>query len=121
MRSSVNSYLADFIKRGDETAYAHRRGLRISRWSYKRIAATAHRVARELETRGIGRGERVLFWGANCPEWVAAFFGCSLRGVVVVPLDVESAPEFVARVCAQTEPRQHAKALRSARQSAQKV
>jgi long-chain acyl-CoA synthetase len=36
---------------------------------------------------------------------VAAFFGCMLRGVIVVPLDKLSAPDFVARVCEQTEPK----------------
>jgi long-chain acyl-CoA synthetase len=69
------------------------------------VAATAFQFARELEERGIAKGERVLFRGANSPEWVAAFFGCVLRGVIVVPLDMESAPEFVARVQQQVEAR----------------
>jgi long-chain acyl-CoA synthetase len=102
MRSTINSYLEDYARRGGETAFAHRRGLRLVRWSYRRVAEAAHGFARELEARGIGKGERVLLWAANGPEWVAAFFGCALRGVVVVPLDVESAPDFVARVQAQT-------------------
>jgi long-chain acyl-CoA synthetase len=105
MRSTINSYLEDYVRRGGETAFAHRRGLRLVRWSYGRVAETAHGFARELEARGIGKGERVLLWAANGPEWVAAFFGCVLRGVVVVPLDVESAPDFVGRVLAQTRAR----------------
>src|ERR1044072_132055 len=105
MRSTINSYLEDYLRRGRETAFAHRRGLRLVRWSYRRVALTAHRFARELEGRGIEKGERVLLWAANGPEWVAAFFGCTLRGAVVVPLDVESAPDFVARVQAQTRAR----------------
>jgi long-chain acyl-CoA synthetase len=58
-----------------------------------------------LETRGVSKGERVLFWAGNGPEWVAAFFGCALRGAIAVPLDVESAPEFVEKVQRQTEAR----------------
>ena len=46
----------------------------------------------------IGAGDRVLFWGENRPEWIACFYGCLLRGAVVVPLDLKSAPDFVARV-----------------------
>ena len=76
----------------------YRRGLRSVRWSYAEVAERACGFARELEARGVGKGERVLVWARNSPEWVAAFFGCALRGAVVVPLDVESAPEFVARV-----------------------
>ena len=105
MRSTINSYLEDYARRGGETAFAHRRGLRSVRWSYRRVAEAAYGFARELEARGIKKGERVLVWAANGPEWVAAFFGCVLRGAVVVPLDVESAPDFVARVQAQTRAR----------------
>jgi long-chain acyl-CoA synthetase len=105
MRTSLNSYIDDYRTRGAETAYAHRRGLRLVRWSYRRVAETAERFARELKARGIGKGERVVIWAANSPEWVAAFFGCTLGGAVVVPLDLESSPDFVARVREQTCPR----------------
>src|SRR5215210_2872757 len=105
MRSTIYSYLEDYLRRGDETAFAHRRGLRMVSWSYRRVAEAAYGFARELEARGVGKGERVLLWAANGPEWVAAFFGCALRGAVVVPLDVESAPDFVARVQEQTRAR----------------
>jgi long-chain acyl-CoA synthetase len=105
MRSTVNSYLEDYLKRGGETAFARTRGLRLERWSYRRVAETAFRFARELEARGVGKGERVLLWASNGPEWVAAFFGCALAGAVVVPLDVESAPDFVSRVQTQTKAR----------------
>src|SRR5687768_929073 len=105
MRSNINSYLGDYVRRGGETAFAYRRGLRLVRWSYGRVAQNAFRFARELESRGVGKGERVLVWAANGPEWVAAFFGCALRGAVLVPLDVESAPDFVSRVQAQTDAR----------------
>src|ERR1044071_9247061 len=105
MRSTVNDYLKDYLRPGGGTAFAHVRGLRLERWSYRRVALTAFRFARELEARGTGKGERVLLWAANGPEWVAAFFGCALKGAVVVPLDVESAPDFVSRVQTQTKAR----------------
>ncbi|MDT7808690.1 MAG: long-chain acyl-CoA synthetase [Acidobacteriota bacterium] len=120
MRSTINSYLDDYMKRGSETAFAQRQGLRLVRWSYARVAESAFRFARELEARGVSKGERVMLWAANGHEWVAAFFGCALRGAVVVPLDVESAPDFVSRVREQTsaallltsaETRRHAEGL----------
>ena len=98
MRTTVVSYLDEFISRGGETAFAHRPGLRVARWSYEQTARTANQFARELEARGIGKGDRVLLWAENSPEWVASFFGCLLRGVIVVPLDVQSDPAFLARV-----------------------
>src|SRR5580704_11180842 len=97
-RRSVVEYLDDFLRRGRECAYIQRRGYRIERWSYQQVAETAFRFARELEQRGIGKGERVLLWGPNSAEWVAVFFGCGLRGVVVVPLDNAGATDFTQRV-----------------------
>ncbi|MDQ3253122.1 MAG: AMP-binding protein [Acidobacteriota bacterium] len=102
-RTTVLSYLDDYARRGESVAFSYRRGLRVYRWSYARLAANAYKFARELEARRIGRGERVLLCGENSPAWVAALFGCLLRGAIIVPLDRESAPEFIARVRQQTE------------------
>jgi long-chain acyl-CoA synthetase len=96
MRTTVLNYLDDFNSR--ETAFAHRRGLRVVRWSYQQIARTAYQFARELEARGLRKGDRVLLSSENCPEWVVSFFGCLLRGVIVVPLEVQSNPTFAAKV-----------------------
>ena len=103
MRKTVASYLGDFISRGNETAFAYRRGLRVVRWSYEQVATTAFQFARELETRGIGKADRVLLCAENSPQWVASFFGCILRGAIVVPLDVQSDRGFVGRVQKQVE------------------
>jgi len=97
-RETLLSFLDDCLARGNATAVVSRRGLRRVEWSSAEIAGRAFQFARELEARGISRGDRVLFWGENGAEWIAAFFGCLLRGVVVVPLDLKSAPDFVDRV-----------------------
>ncbi len=104
-RRSLVEYLDDFLRRGEECAYVQRRGYRTERWSYRRVAEAAFQFARELEVRGIGKGERVLVWGPDSAEWVAAFFGCALRGVIVVPIDDVSTPEFALRVHQQVSAR----------------
>ena len=103
MRTTLASYLNDFLSLDNETAVAHTHGLRVKRWSYSQIAKTAFRLARELEARRIEKGDRVLLWAGNTPEWVSVFFGCLLRGVIVVPLDRQSEPGFVKRVQEQVE------------------
>ena len=103
MRTTVLSYLGEFIARGSHPAFAHRQGLRVERWSYEQTARIAYQFARELEARGIEKGDRVLLWAENSPEWVVTFFGCLLRGVIVVPLDVQSDPALVAKVQQQVQ------------------
>jgi long-chain acyl-CoA synthetase len=83
-RTSVGEWLNDFLVHGPECAYVQRRGYRTERWSYGQVAGLAFQFARELESRGIAKGERLLIWGENCAEWVAAFLGCALQGVVAV-------------------------------------
>src|SRR5438034_4035841 len=97
-RRSIGEYLGSFLQRGQQHAYVQRRGYRTARWTYRQIAELAFRCARELANRGIVKGERVLIWGPNSAEWVAAFFGCALRRVIVVPMDDAAAPEFALRV-----------------------
>ena len=98
MRRLVTSYLDEFLARDDAVAFAHRRGLRTVRWSYKQIAKSAFAFAELLTERGVQKTDRVLLCGANSPEWVVTFFGCLLRGAIVVPLDVQSDAGFVERV-----------------------
>ena len=104
-RRSVVDFLENFLRRGEDCAYVQRRGYRTVRWSYRRVAETAFRFARELQKRSIGKGERVLLWGPNSAEWVAVFFGCALRGVIIVPIDDAGAADFTQRVHRQVEGR----------------
>jgi long-chain acyl-CoA synthetase len=103
IRHTLLSYLDDYLQREDAIMFAQQRGLRHVRWSYEQLVLTARRIARELESRGITKGERVLLCGENSPEWVAAFWGCLLRGAVVVPLDKESTEQFAFAVRQQTD------------------
>src|SRR3954467_15157301 len=102
IRRTVLSYLDDYGRRANSIAFAEQRGLRTVRWSYEQLVRVAHGFAHELKERGIERGERVLLCGENSPEWVAAFWGCLLRGAVVVPLDRESTTAFALSVAQQT-------------------
>jgi long-chain acyl-CoA synthetase len=95
---SLLRFAQSYAACGGEIAVRQRRGYRMETWTYGRIAQEAHRVARELQSRGIGKGDAVLLWGENSAEWIAAFLGCLLTGAVIVPLDHASPREFACRV-----------------------
>ena len=92
---------------GEREALRHVTDFRTRVWSYRDLLRRIGGVARELDERGLTRGDRILLWGENRPEWVAVFWAAVARGVVVVPLDFRSSPELVARVQADV----HAKLL----------
>jgi long-chain acyl-CoA synthetase len=102
-RRSVTSYLKNFLQRGRDIAYVQLLGYRTVRWTYRQVAETAFRLARELESRGIEKGQCVLLWGANSAEWVAVFFGCALRGVIVVPIDDAATADFARQIYQQVD------------------
>ncbi|HTZ88958.1 MAG TPA: AMP-binding protein [Alloacidobacterium sp.] len=105
MRPHLATLVDDFRRHGNATAVVTYRGNRRTSTSYGEIASLAERFAAGLQQRGIAAGERVLLWGQNGPEWIGAFFGCVLQGVLVVPLDAGGGVEFARRVVADTSPR----------------
>jgi long-chain acyl-CoA synthetase len=105
VRASLLDSLDDFERWGGDRAYVFPRGYRRERWSYQRVAGVAYQFARELEARNIAKGDAVLLWSPNCAEWVAAFLGCALCGVIAVPIDNAASPDFARRISTQVRTR----------------
>ena len=103
MPQTLAEYPQFHLARKNEIAYVYRRGFRTLRWTYQQLGELAFRFARELEDRGIGKGDRVLLWGDNGAEWIGAFFGCMLRGAIAVPMDRIAAPDFAQRVMSDVD------------------
>src|ERR1700687_2884906 len=98
LRENLLSLFTEFERHGDDVAMVQRRGYRREAWTYRKLAEIAASCALELKERGIRTGDRVLLWGTNSAEWVAAFWGCLLRGAVAVPMDDGATPGFASRV-----------------------
>ena len=106
MRPHLASLVDDFQRHGDQIAIVSRHGLRKEITSYKTARRPCPaRFAAFLESRGIVKGDRVLIWGENGAPWIAAFFGCILRGVVPVPIDVAGSESFAHRVAQEVDPK----------------
>src|SRR5438128_2569377 len=76
----------------------HDDGFRSRLHSYADVARAARGFAALVHARGLRKGDKGVFWSENRPEWIVAFWGCLLRGVVVVPIDYRASPDFLARV-----------------------
>jgi long-chain acyl-CoA synthetase len=101
--SLAEFFLQHFGARSRECAYRQRRGYRTESFTYGEVQAMAVAFAQKLEARGIAKGDRVMLWGENSAEWVAAFFGCALIGVIVVPMDDGASTDFAVRVLQQVQ------------------
>lgn len=97
-RTNLASLVSDFSRHGSQIAVVVQKGNRTEETTYGQLATLSRRFAAELVSRRIFKGERVLIWGENGPEWIAAFFGCVLRGVLPVPIDAAGSVEFARQV-----------------------
>ena len=105
VRPHLATLVADFRRYGEQIAVVTHRGNRRFSSTYAQLGELSARCARAYDQAGLRPGDRVLLWGNNSVEWVAAFFGCILRGIVAVPLDAAGSLEFAQRVVAEVEPR----------------
>jgi long-chain acyl-CoA synthetase len=105
MRDHLATLIDDFRRFDGEIAVVRYQGNRRRVTTYGELARLAGRFAALLAARGIAEGERVLIWAENSAEWIAAFHGCMLRGVLAVPLDAFGTAEFVARVAKDVSPK----------------
>jgi long-chain acyl-CoA synthetase len=105
VRSHLATLVEDFRRHASETAVVAHRGNRRYPTTYGQLANLAGRFATELDRRNIVAGDRIILWGENSAEWIAAFFGCLLRGVIAVPLDAAGSADFASRVVKDVSPK----------------
>ena len=103
-RESLLDFFDDRI-RAAEPFLVYDDGYRAETRSYADIRAGAERFAARLAAAGCRADDKVVLWGENRSEWVAAFWGCLLVRAVVVPLDVRTSADLLARVAARVDAR----------------
>jgi long-chain acyl-CoA synthetase len=84
------AWLEEVEKKGrDKAAILYRSGKQkeFTRWSFTRYAAECRRIGRGLLAAGLVRGDRVVLWAENRPEWMAVWMGTLIAGLSIVPVD----------------------------------
>ncbi|MCK4265128.1 AMP-binding protein [Candidatus Babeliales bacterium] len=76
---------------------------RIIRWSFGELNNFSSGIASVLEKYDVGFGDKVILISPNSPMWAGAFFGCLLKGAVIVPLNPQSPKDFVKKIIKETK------------------
>jgi long-chain acyl-CoA synthetase len=71
----------------DAILYRHGGQREFSRWTYARYGEECRKVARGLLAAGLVKGDRVVLWSENRPEWMAVWMGAVIAGICIVPVD----------------------------------
>jgi long-chain acyl-CoA synthetase len=96
-RATLADYFAQFAN-SSAVYLQYDNGYRGWSYTYAQVGAAARNFSAKLHAQGIARGNKVIFWSENRPEWVAAFWGCVIAGVIVVPIDYRASADFLRRV-----------------------
>src|SRR3954470_5655070 len=103
-RETLLDFFADLSgSRGD--FLVHDNGFRSRAHGYAEVVRAARAFAARLAAAGLVKGDTVLFWSENRPEWIVALWGCLLEGVVAVPIDYRSSADLVRRIGAIVQAR----------------
>jgi long-chain acyl-CoA synthetase len=103
-RDTLLDFFHDFAGLEDEFLI-HDDGFHARHFRYREIAAQAWAFAARLREAGIAKDDKIIVYGENRPEWIVALWGCLLGGVIAVPIDYRSSPEFVERIDAIVDAR----------------
>src|SRR5688572_16006517 len=83
-------------RRGEFLVYDD--GYRVRRHTYADVTRAARGFAARLIADGVQKGDKVMLWGENRPEWIACYWGIELAGAIAVPIDFRSSREFADRI-----------------------
>ncbi|QIZ37987.1 class I adenylate-forming enzyme family protein [Saccharopolyspora sp. ASAGF58] len=83
---SLSRILRDNARsRPDTPVVTESESRRVSTWA--ELDIHANQVAAALRSEGVGRGDRVVFWGYNCLEFFELYFATARIGATLVPLN----------------------------------
>ena len=103
-RETLVDFFRDLITtRGDFLVFDD--GYRRRGYTYEEVGRAARGFAMRLAAAGLKKGDKVVFWGENRPEWIVCYWGCLVSGVIVVPIDYRSSSDFVRKVRALVDAR----------------
>jgi long-chain acyl-CoA synthetase len=93
--------LLDFfndVSAGRGNFFVYDDGFRTRSYTYAQTADAARGFAARLQAAGLRKGDKVVFWSENRPEWIIALWGCLLNGSIAVPIDFRASHDFLSNV-----------------------
>src|SRR3954447_26385798 len=73
------------------------------RFTFAALEQEARTIARGLIALGVGRGERVVLWATNVPEWIVLQFAVAKAGAILVTANTSLRARDVDYLLRQSE------------------
>jgi long-chain acyl-CoA synthetase len=103
---SIHNFVKTISKKySDKTAFQIRRRVIREKVTYKDLPLRIEKIVTFLETNKIKKGDKVLIWGLNCPEYATLLLALFSSGRVAIPLDFRTSEEVTKKILEQTSPK----------------
>lgn len=78
------------LKNKDQPIFQIKRGLRRETWTGEKVLEDIKVIQAFFTREGIKKGDKIMIWAPNMPEWSLLFLACIKTGVIAVPVDFRS-------------------------------
>ena len=102
---TLNDVFFSLVKRNSDRVMLTREGETWKTISALQLRSWVYATARQLQSWGIKKGDRVILLSENRPEWAVTDFACLLLGVVDVPIYATQTAEQCLFVLQNSEAR----------------
>lgn len=104
MKGDIGTYIKKAVDKYADSLFLHiRRGYRVEKYTYAEMWSYSLKFRTYLLEKGIKKGDVVLIWAPNMPEWVIVLVGAMVSGVVVSPISMHASAKTAREYIAQTE------------------
>ena len=98
-----NFFLNTCSKYADNVAFIEIKKYRRKITTYKSIEEKVKQVNEYFKSINLVKGDKIIICSQNNPLWVSIFFACAQRGIILIPLDLNSSPVFIKKIILLTE------------------
>ncbi|PIR87106.1 MAG: hypothetical protein COU11_02670 [Candidatus Harrisonbacteria bacterium CG10_big_fil_rev_8_21_14_0_10_49_15] len=106
MKSNLYNFFTELCQRyPSRIAFIERGKYRRRIWTYAEVHERVGQLGQFLDQQGFTRGDKVILCAPNSVWWAVIFLACMRRGITLVPLDVNSSPDFIERIVSLTNAR----------------
>ena len=102
---TLQSVVDSLGEHGDKTALLVFDKKDRHRWSFEKLADCARSFANGLAKDGFKRGDTVILFAENSPEWIVTALGIIRAGMVAVPLDVQLGDKTLVHILRDSDAR----------------
>src|SRR5438132_206004 len=95
-RETLQAIVRSIGEHGDALALLTLSRSGAARWSYRSLSEHARRLAAGLVASGVERGEPIMVFAPNRPEWIVAALAVLDAGAVAVPIDAQARGDDLA-------------------------